>query len=162
MKLHEDLFKRHKHLGTFIETGTCYGRSVEASIEVGFKDIRSVEAHTDRYEHCRQKFEGRNFVKLWCGESVACLPTMISDLKTPALFWLDAHPSGAESYEREGQSDILKQELGIIHSHSVKNHVILIDDLTADIQLFCMDLFKDRDLTIFTITEGPLKVLEIV
>lgn len=164
MKTHIDLFERHKHLGIFVETGTCYGRSVEAVLKLGFTDVRSVEALPKRYSHCMDLFDGRKEVTLWLGESVDYLEEMITDLTSPALFWLDAHPSGNESYDRPGndQSTILKTELKIIQGHPVKNHVILIDDLTPDIQEFCTQEFKARDMTIWTITEGPLKVLEIL
>lgn len=174
MKTHIDIFARHLHLNTFVETGTCYGRSVEAALGLGFKDIRSIEAQPDRFEHCRKLFEDRGKrVKLWNGESIFWLRKVIADLQEPALFWLDAHTSGVgysevlkaefPSYiDSKSQSEILKIELGIIKEHPVKDHVILIDDLTPDIQQFCVEQFPNRDLTVFSITEGPLKVLEIV
>jgi hypothetical protein len=34
-----------KHSDTYIETGTCYGQSIERALLAGFKKIRSVEVH---------------------------------------------------------------------------------------------------------------------
>lgn len=158
------IFAKHAHLKVFIETGTCFGRSVEAALKLGYNDIRSVEAAKDRYEACAELFKGNPAVRLWCGESVATLPEMIADLQQPAVFWLDAHPSGEGSYgDKTGcQTEILKAELQIIAAHPVKNHVILIDDLTRDVELFARQLFPNATVAIYN-TEGyQAKVLEMI
>lgn len=123
---------------TFIETGTCFGRSVNAALSAGYESIKSVEAKGEYYTHCRDLFEGNPKVKLFLGKSIDHLKEMIADLQGPAVFWLDAHVSGEASAgyndwkEKGEESDFhqhtaLKKELEIVLSHS-NNHIILIDD----------------------------------
>lgn len=158
------IFARHAHLKVFIETGTCFGRSVEAALKLGYTDIRSVEAAKDRYEACVALFKDNPSVRLWHGESVATLPEMIADITQPAVWFLDAHPSGEGSYgDKTGcQTDILKAELQIIAAHPVKEHVILIDDLTVDVEEYARALFPNATFTLFSAEGYEAKVLEMV
>lgn len=171
MTTNKDLFAKHVHLGTFVETGTCFGRSVEQAIELGFKDIRSVEGAVDRFVWCVEKFGKLSHVKLWHGESVKCLPVMLNGLKKPVLMFLDAHPSGPGSYGEDymvnrahEQSAVLKAELQIIKARDVEGDVILIDDVTPDILVFARDLFPENraNFNLYSTDEGPNKVLEVL
>ena len=164
----KELFAKHIGLGTFIETGTCFGRSVQQAIELGFKDIRSVEGSVERFRECQSLFRRERHVRLWCGESIEHLPMMMQAAQTPALFFLDAHPSGKESYGQDyetnpahEQSAILRAELELIHKRNVKGDVILIDDLSEDIKAFARNKFPDAEINIYDTEEGPQKVMEI-
>lgn len=161
MTTNRELFAKYAHLDAWIETGSCLGRSIAIAVELGFQDIRSVEAQPERYEHCRNLFADKSHVRLWCGESIKVLPEMLSDLNTPALIWCDAHPSGAGSYEQGAQSENLILELTIIARHHVAGHVILIDDLTSDIDLFARTLFPSAQIHVHDTDEGLEKVMEI-
>lgn len=123
---------------TFIETGTCYGRSVSLAIAAGYRNIRSVEAKEEYYLHCKKLFEGSNNIQLYLGKSIDRLPDMLARVNGPAVFWLDAHVSGEasagyEDYMAKGEASdyhqhtALKKELKIVLAHN-PNHVILIDD----------------------------------
>lgn len=160
----EAIFARHAHLKVFVETGSCFGRSIEIALKLGYTDIRSVEAAKDRYEACVELFKGNPAVRLWHGESVATLPEMIADLTQPAVFFLDAHPSGEGSFgDKTGcQTDILKAELQIIAAHPVKEHVILIDDLTVDVEAYARQLFPAAAIAIYNAEGYEAKVLEMV
>lgn len=172
MTTNKDLFAKHISLGTFIETGTCYGRSVEIALELGFERIMSVEGSEERYRHCVEKFKqhaGR--VLLRHGHSAEQLASLARTVfYAPALFFLDAHPSGAGSFG-EGiyqtnpqyeQSNILRAELTIIKERNVKGDVILIDDLTPDVDAFARGLFPHATFTLHSTDEGKDKVLEVV
>ena len=125
-----------------IETGTCLGRTVEFVLEHGAKSVRSVEGDRDRYESCAKRFADDSRVSLWCGHSKDYLREMIKDLHETAVFFLDAHPSGGDSFghneimgeDRDhnltiyGQDAVLMAELQIIAEHPIKNHTILLDD----------------------------------
>lgn len=121
-----------------IETGTCYGRTVEFALANGAKSVRSVEGYKERYENCVEKFSGDSRVSLWCGHSKDKLSEMIQDLNEQAVFFLDAHPSGPNSYGHEeldkdlgyiyGQDAVLVAELEIIANHHIKDHIIIVDD----------------------------------
>lgn len=123
----------------FIETGTCYGRSVTAAIEAGYNTIKSVEAKDEYYLHCVELFKDKaNSVSLFKGKSIDHLPKMLEGIDKPAVFWLDAHVSGEasagyEDWKAKGeesdfhQHTALKKELAIVLNHR-KDHIILIDD----------------------------------
>lgn len=161
MTTNKDLFAKHVGLQHFVETGTCLGRSVSLALELGFTDIRSVEAQPGRYTQCSADFAGDARVRLFYGESITMLPTMLADLNEPALFWIDAHPSGAGSYEIGHQTENIISELAIITNHRVNGHVILIDDLTADVGRFAKLLFPSAQIAVYDTDEGPAKVMEI-
>jgi hypothetical protein len=123
---------------TFIETGTCYGRSVSAALAAGYERVKSVEAKKEFYEHCKKMFSTKPNVELFLGKSIDHLQAMLEPLQGPAVIWLDAHVSGEMSagyadYMEKGelsdfhQHTALKKELAIVLKHS-NQHVILIDD----------------------------------
>lgn len=162
MTTNRDLFAKHVGLRHFVETGSCFGRSIQQAVELGYSDVRSVEAKPARYEHCLQLFLSNPNVRLWCGDSVKLLPEMVSDLNEPALLWLDSHPSGDDSYNCGSQSENLMAEMRAISNHHVKNHVILIDDLTPDIEKFAREFFPTAGFEVHNTDEGLAKVLEVV
>ena len=63
------------------------------------------------------------------GDSQSLLPTILEKINEPAFFWLDAHYSGGETSFAKEHSPI-EYELKSILDHHIKNHVILIDDVT--------------------------------
>jgi hypothetical protein len=138
-KLIGDYGHFRKYSGIFIETGSCYGRSIELALKAGYIFVRSVEAKEEFYNHCKALFANDERVKLYLGKSVDKLEEMIGDVKNyPCVFWLDAHVSGEASagyqdwVEKQGDSDydqhkILKRELEIILTNNPE-HIILIDD----------------------------------
>jgi hypothetical protein len=86
-------------------------------------------AHTDEEDPDfigeQEYFDCR--LKLINDDCIKALPKILAEINEPICFWLDAH-SGAQKYAR-GQDDVpLLKELEIIKNHSVKNHIIAIDD----------------------------------
>ena len=57
------------------------------------------------------------------------LPAVIAQIKTPALFWLDAHYSGGTTAD-SGQDPIVEELKSIFQSRNCR-HVVLIDDARA-------------------------------
>ena len=124
-----------KYSSTLIETGTHIGTSIQAALDAGFSEIRSVELYEPSYLYSLKRFEGDKRVKLFFGKSTDLLPEMIKDIPIPSVFWLDAHPSGPGTAMHEqwlegdpeaDQALILRREVAIIIEHG--KHVILIDD----------------------------------
>lgn len=65
------------------------------------------------------------------GDSGKVLPGLVNTLKDRCLFWLDAHYCGEYAGEMAAKADLLTpiaQELAPILNHSIRDHVILIDD----------------------------------
>lgn len=122
----------------FIETGTCYGRSIQLAIDAGFQCLKSVEAKQEYYDHCKNLFKDNPDVNLYLGKSIDKLEEMLEGITFPVVFWLDAHVSGEASAGHQDwlekgtasdyhQDTTIKKELDIVLKNG-KDHVILIDD----------------------------------
>lgn len=112
-----------KHINkTFIETGTSEGRGCDLAIELGFNEVRSVEADESLYSSCFDLFKSDDKIKLYLGKSEEKLPEMISEITHECTFWLDAH--------NRGSCPVLR-ELDVIKEHPIKTHTILIDDMQS-------------------------------
>lgn len=117
----------------FMETGTCGGDGVAYALELGFKKIVSIDIVHDI--EARTKFAENPNVTFMTGDSGTLLWEAIKDTDTRITFWLDAH---ADLVKREVDWNPIcpvLQELEQIKRHPVKNHDILIDDITPIIML---------------------------
>jgi GT2 family glycosyltransferase/predicted O-methyltransferase YrrM len=116
-----------KAFGTrvFVETGTFFGNTTAAVADL-FERCYTIELSPELYARARKRFEGTPHVVCINGDSGAELARVLEDIHEPALFWLDAHPSGGVT--AGDRSDPILQELGTIYRHRVKGHVVLIDD----------------------------------
>ncbi len=127
----------------YIETGTCYGQSLDRAIKADFYNFKSVEVYEPFYKACMEKFGVRGDVKLYFGKSYEQLPAMLNDndsgtKQQNCVIFLDAHPAGpntgghddlmlngiASEYQ---QHSIIKKEIAAILAHR-NDHVIIIDD----------------------------------
>lgn len=119
-------YGRKHRLKVLIETGTFEGEMVEA-MQRRFRTIHSIEIFEPLHQKALRKFAGIDHIHLHHGDSGNCLPGILAGLNEPALFWLDAHYSGEGTGRGDAETPILK-EIRDILSHSVRGHVILIDD----------------------------------
>jgi hypothetical protein len=143
------------HSDIYIETGTCYGQSVERALAAGYKRIRSVEVHQPFYDHCFNLFADKANVELFLGKSDEELPEMLKGIMQPCIIFLDAHPAGPNTGGHDdlmekgnasefNQDSILKRELQVILSHR-PDHIIIIDDqngLNADNEAYMEMIMK--------------------
>ena len=119
-------YARRFAVDTLIETGTYKGEMVSA-IKNTFKEIFSIELDNKLFESAKKKFAKYSYIHIIHGDSGKILPEIISSLKKPCLFWLDAHYSGGSTIKGDVETPIIEELRAIFH-HSVQNHVILIDD----------------------------------
>lgn len=110
----------------FIETGTNFGHTVASAIGC-FDTIYSIELDANLWQSSAKRFSRHPQVRLRHGDSARELEAVLAELSEPALFWLDAHYSGAGTARGEEDSPILR-ELEAIARHRVRDHVLLIDD----------------------------------
>lgn len=110
----------------FVETGTYLGAMVEATKKT-FRRIYSIEVDEQLYERAKSRFRKYDHITILHGDSAVVLPIILRNVHEPALFWLDGHYSGGITGMGENETPILN-ELKCILDHSVKNHIILIDD----------------------------------
>lgn len=118
----------HKYgIDQFIETGTYSGDTL--AYIAHNKDIQctSIELSDGYYQQAMGRFKSYPNVELLHGDSGALMPSVISKLTRPALFWLDGHYSGGLTAQGECDTPVSK-ELKAILTSLCKEHVILIDD----------------------------------
>lgn len=139
-----------KYTNVFVETGTFYGDGIQAAIDSGYKTIVSIEIYEKYFNIGTQRFIHNSNVKIVLGDSALILGKIIKDFQEPITFWLDGHCSG------EGTGIGIKfypllEELEHIKNHSIKNHIIMIDDVR---------LWKayDKELNITSIINKILRI----
>lgn len=123
------ILRRHArefNLDTFVETGTCLGDTVYAMRRV-CKKIFSIELSKELAEKARRRFSRYANIQILEGDSTVILPQILKSIDTPCLFWLDAHFSGGVTVVGSSPTPILEEVKAIIE-HSVKGHVIMVDD----------------------------------
>jgi hypothetical protein len=111
---------------TFVETGTYRGQMVSA-VKGVFSHIYSIELGEELCRAAQEQFKKDRHVSIHCGDSAEVLPTILTELTEPTLFWLDAHYSYGDTAKAEIETPIEK-ELQSILNHAIPGHVILVDD----------------------------------
>jgi hypothetical protein len=119
-------YGRKYNLRTLIETGTFRGDMVYA-MRRSFDRIISIELDVCLYNRASQRLAKLRNVELLCGDSAELLASVLDSIRVQSLFWLDGHYSGPGTACGHQASPILA-EVSMILSHSVKSHIILIDD----------------------------------
>lgn len=110
----------------FFETGTYLGDMIQA-VKDDFKYIYSVELSEQLYRQAQLRFKNNNNITLLQGDSGKVIREILKQIRESCLFWLDAHYSGGITATGNKHSPII-EEINTILKHSIKNHVILIDD----------------------------------
>jgi hypothetical protein len=127
-----------KYSPIYIETGTCFGDSLQRALNSGFVKCKSVEAYDKFYQKCLVRFSGNPLTQLYFGLSNEQLPEMLKDVDQPAVIFLDAHPAGPGTAGHDDlmnngnqseyqQNTILTKEIEAILAHR-NDHIIIIDD----------------------------------
>ena len=113
-------------LPVFIETGTYMGEMIDAVLNL-FPKIISIEFDLKLAQRAKNKYSSMRHVTILQGDSGTLLPELLSGIKEPCLFWLDAHYSGGVTGQADSETPIVK-EIKAILEHPCSDHVILIDD----------------------------------
>lgn len=116
-------------LDTLIETGTYLGAMIKSTRDI-FRTIISIELDPHLYERARQRLSDPGHITILNGDSAEVLPRVLAGIRSPCLFWLDAHHSGMLTACGKLESPVTL-ELECILSHPVAGHVVLIDDAHA-------------------------------
>jgi len=113
-------------LRVFVESGTYLGEMISAVQKV-FDKIYSIELDQALYEKAKAKFAGKKRIVIFQGDSANVMPSVLALIDRPSLIWLDGHWSGGFTTKGVLNTPI-RGELRHIFAHSVRGHVILIDD----------------------------------
>ncbi|MEW6746963.1 MAG: hypothetical protein AB1486_29860 [Planctomycetota bacterium] len=119
-------YGRRFGLRVLVETGTFYGAMLLAA-RPHFERLYSIELDNYLHQRARRLFAGDSGVHLAHGDSGKQLAGVLAELTQPALFWLDAHYSGAGTARGPLDTPIVAELLAIFR-HPITGHVILIDD----------------------------------
>ena len=112
----------------FVETGTYYGFMLQACLGY-FDRLASIELEPHFFRRAQKIFARHSNVTVLHGDSAELLPELLTLIRCPCLFWLDAHYSGGLTGRANTETPIIF-ELGAIFSHS-RRHTILIDDANS-------------------------------
>jgi hypothetical protein len=97
------------------------------SVKNLFRKIYSIELDSKLCKKANSRFAKYKHITILEGDSSRVLPVILDQIKESCLFWLDGHYSG--DITAKGVKDTpISEELGYINQHTIKNHVILIDD----------------------------------
>ncbi|HUX57068.1 MAG TPA: hypothetical protein VMV77_08845 [Bacteroidales bacterium] len=139
----KEVFQKYLN-NIFIETGALVGDGIQHALDAGFKTVFSIELSKTLYNRCVDRFKNCDNVHLIHGDSSKVLGDLLTMIKEPTTFWLDAH----ESKPVEKNKSPLISELRIISNHPIKTHTILIDDIRCfgmfgfDIEIIKSEILK--------------------
>lgn len=119
-------YQKRFRYGVFIETGTYKGDMVEA-VKRHFAKVYSIELGDELYRKAQERFKDEKHIEIVHGDSSEALSRILADIREPVIFWLDAHDSRGDTVRGKTITPI-EEELEHIFNHSIKNHVIFIDD----------------------------------
>lgn len=119
----------------FIETGTLDGDGVQYAMDLGFPNIVSIDIyHIDGVYVKFSTYKNVTFIE---GDSGICLWDVIKDKDQKMTFWLDAHGDLIKPLDNRPWNPVcpILEELDQIKKHNIKDHHILVDDITPIIKL---------------------------
>jgi hypothetical protein len=109
----------------FVESGTYLGDTADWASK-NFSSVSTVERYEPLYRKAIERFRSQQNVKLYFGDSRVHIRTIVDSLTEPAIFWLDAHWSGAGTFGENDECPLMG-ELEAVNVSRLP-HVILIDD----------------------------------
>jgi len=113
------------HIEDFIETGTYRGdTSLWAASH--FHRVHTIEYSKEIYEDTVTKLGNTKKITFLFGDSRLVLQQIILQLKNSALFWIDSHWSGGNTYGINDECPLI-EEISIINN-SEHQHFLFIDD----------------------------------
>jgi len=109
-----------------IESGTWKGDFCE-KVKNDYQEIHTIEIIEELYNKATERFKNDAHITCHFGNSPEILSKILANINEPATFWLDAHYSyGNQPNDTRAP---LIQELDVIAKHTIKQHMIMIDDI---------------------------------
>jgi hypothetical protein len=109
----------------FVETGTNQAETaVWAS--ANFERVFTIEADGPLHQKAVETFGNRKNIQFLRGDSRTHIKSLTNPLTEPAIFWLDAHWCGENTFGKSDECPVLG-ELELLNASKV-SHIVLIDD----------------------------------
>ncbi len=112
-------------LNTFIETGTYHGITAEWASS-NFKKVRTIEYSRNLYDQTSKRCGNIKNIDFIYGDTRSELNQIVPALTEPAMFWVDSHFSGKETYGTNDPCPLI-EELKAITGSPIEQF-IFIDD----------------------------------
>ena len=119
-------YAQQYYLDQMIETGTYQGQ-MDFALRDFFAHITTIELSPQLHAAAERQFAPYPQIECLLGDSAVIFPALLAKLKTPCLFWLDAHYSAGPTAKAALETPI-SGELNAVLEHEIRNHVVLIDD----------------------------------
>jgi hypothetical protein len=120
-----EVLRSYFNIPIFIETGTYLGETTAWAAQK-FQTVHTVEWSSELFEKARSTLASHPSVTCHHGNSADVLPTLLSGISTPAVFFLDGHWSGGITVGQTDECPVLR-ELDAILAWG-KEAFIFIDD----------------------------------
>jgi hypothetical protein len=117
--------KDRYQLTDFIETGTYYGHTAMWAAS-HFESVISIEYSQALYERALVSHGRTPNASFIFGDSRTVLKDILPKLRHPAIFWLDSHWSGGETYGENDECPLIDEIRAITKSPCV--HFVFVDD----------------------------------
>ncbi len=119
----------NQNVKIYFETGLSEGNGVRKALSCGFEKIYSIDLCSRWIKEAKENFKDNDNVILIEDDSQN-LAEYIKDIKEKTLFFLDAHNDHSNMHYEQSDIDCpVIKELEAIKISSIKNHVIIIDDV---------------------------------
>src|SRR5262245_5918475 len=109
----------------FVETGT-YEAETAVWACANFARVFTIEAHEALYQKAVETFGRCKNIRFLEGDSRTHIKSLASSLTEPAIFWLDAHWCGENTFGKSDECPVVG-ELELLNASKVP-HMVLIDD----------------------------------
>jgi hypothetical protein len=119
------LLRDRFNVKTFLEGGTFHGNTASWAA-VHFPTVYTIEKSETYYHLAKVRFGSLTNLHFMLGDTRTLIPSMLNKLEEPAIFWLDSHWCGAESYGADDECPLI-DEIGAINRSGL-DHFLLIDD----------------------------------
>ncbi|MFZ5553789.1 MAG: hypothetical protein ACOZCO_11795 [Bacteroidota bacterium] len=120
-----EIVREKYNIKSFVETGTYYGGTTLWAAQ-RFEKVFTIENSKAIFDKTESLRKDRKNIEFLFGNSKDHLKNIVPVLDGPAVFWLDAHWSGGETFGVEDECPIL-EEIDTINASSY-SHIILVDD----------------------------------
>jgi hypothetical protein len=119
------LLRDRFNVKTFVEGGTFYG-STALWAAAHFPTAYTIEKSETYYHLAKDRFGSVPNLHFMLGDTRSLIPSVLNKLEEPAVFWLDSHWCGGESYGADDECPLIDEIAAI--NRSEMEHFMLIDD----------------------------------
>jgi hypothetical protein len=128
--LHVIYYVRRTGAKTLVETGTLRGETAEA-VARACPDVQVITIENSRecYDQSMERLKAYPNVRQILADSSEIMASLLPTLRTPVVFWLDAHYSGGITVRNnDGKTTAVNGELNALINAWRPDYTILIDD----------------------------------